>query len=512
MELLPEITKLGPVLPYDTTAIQTFEIRNPMDIPIELYSLDFDKKYVEEEEILKRHDNFLPNGSGEPLYLPLRQPGGEFWSSIRQQDEKKRAIETIKDQVKVVETQLQELVASEEALATYAAALALREANPKKEDGEDWSELEEPSETQEAISEKRNTLTEQKGELESRLAEMLTEQLEVNMPPALKEEKRLNVVLVGPKSCGRTTVANFLAQEHQRSVIRLDQLFDFWQKRGHAMADEATKFLEEQKVKLEEALAEQEKRKRQKPKKGEVFQEVEPKEYRYLPKDLLLRMLRKRLQEDDCNAGTIFDCLTSEYWPDEKTAIELVCDAAPLQGVEVVLFNFNKESLQDDAAPDGAEQAEAAEGEQTEVCTNYRYARRHDLAHMPKADEEEKKEPANAEAGELKKKAVKNQPKKGADKGKGKKADPAAQAAEEGQNKEADETSKIKEAEIARKKAEEAARAAYKPKHYTDEEKNEWKAYVDEIRSFFAGIVMRQSKQAREEQPNAESASAQAEQ
>ena len=245
VELLPEITKLGPVLPYDTSAIQTFEIRNPMDIPIELYSLDFDRKYVEEEEILKRHDNFLPNGSGEPLYLPLRQPGGEFWSSIRQQDEKKRAIETIKDQVKVVETKLQELVASEEALATYAAALALREANPKKEDGEDWSELEEPSETQEAISEKRNTLTEQKGELESRLAEMLTEQLEVNMPPALKEEKRLNVVLVGPKSCGRTTVANFLAQEHQRSVIRLDQLVDFWQKRGHAMADEASKHLEE---------------------------------------------------------------------------------------------------------------------------------------------------------------------------------------------------------------------------------------------------------------------------
>ena len=98
----------------------------------------------------------------------------------------------------------------------------------KKEDGEDWSELEEPAETQEAISEKRNTLTEQKGDLEARLAEMLTEQLEVNMPPSLKEEKRLNVILVGPKSCGRTTVANFLAQEHQRSVIRLDQLVDFW--------------------------------------------------------------------------------------------------------------------------------------------------------------------------------------------------------------------------------------------------------------------------------------------
>ena len=122
------------------------------------------------------------------------------------------------------------------------------------------------------------------------------------------------------------------------------------------MENSLGKFLDEQKVKLEEALVEQEKRKKQKPKKGEVFQEVDPKEYRHLPKDLLLQMLRKRLQEDDCNAGTIFDCLTSEYWPDEKTAIELVCDAAPLQGVEVVLFNFNKESVQDEESPAGAEQ------------------------------------------------------------------------------------------------------------------------------------------------------------
>ena len=40
-------------------------------------------------------------------------------------------------------------------------------------------------------------------------------------------------------------------------------------------------------------------------------------------------MLSKRLQEDDCNAGAIFDCLTSPHWPDEKFAIELICEAAP---------------------------------------------------------------------------------------------------------------------------------------------------------------------------------------
>jgi len=70
------------------------------------------------------------------------------------------------------------------------------------------------------------------------------------MPPALKEEKRLNVILVGPDSCGRTTAANYLAQEHQRALINLDKLIDFWQKRGHTLGDEATKYLEEQDLKL----------------------------------------------------------------------------------------------------------------------------------------------------------------------------------------------------------------------------------------------------------------------
>ena len=65
----------------------------------------------------------------------------------------------------------------------------------------------------------------------------------------------------------------------------------------------------------------------------------------------------------------------------------------------------------------------------TEVCTNYRYARRHDPAHIPKADEEEKKEPAAAEAAEAKKRGgAKAAPPKGrgAAKGDKNKKDPAA--------------------------------------------------------------------------------------
>lgn len=117
---------------------------------------------------------------------------------------------------------MQENDQDEEKIVEYNATKQHREENPKDENGEDWPELVEPEKTQEEVSETRNHLTTQKGDLEAKLAEMLTDQLEVKMPPALKEEKKLNVILVGPESSGRTTAANFLAQEHQRCLIRLD--------------------------------------------------------------------------------------------------------------------------------------------------------------------------------------------------------------------------------------------------------------------------------------------------
>lgn len=71
VDLNQEVVKLGPVLPYSHKALAVFEMKNPMEQPIEVYSLDFDKTYFEEEEILKRLDNFVQQ-QPEPIFLPLR--------------------------------------------------------------------------------------------------------------------------------------------------------------------------------------------------------------------------------------------------------------------------------------------------------------------------------------------------------------------------------------------------------------------------------------------------------
>jgi hypothetical protein len=186
------------VLPYDTSAIKEIELKNPMDLPIEVISTDFDKQYIEEEEILKRLD-FFQSGTGEPLFLPLRTPGAEFWPSLKEQDEKKRNVESLKEKIQSLEDELAQLNKDEKALNEPAPA-----------EGENKDEAE-PKLTQEEISEKRNTLTGQKAQLESELAKCLDDKTEVKYPPAVKEREKLNVVVIGPEKSGKTTVASYLA-------------------------------------------------------------------------------------------------------------------------------------------------------------------------------------------------------------------------------------------------------------------------------------------------------------
>lgn len=62
----------------------------------------------------------------------------------------------------------------------------------------------------------------------------------------------------------------------------------------------------------------QEKRKKTKKlKKGEVEEpDVNPAHFQYIPMNLLIQMLADRLENEDCNAGVIFDNLVGPNWPD----------------------------------------------------------------------------------------------------------------------------------------------------------------------------------------------------
>jgi len=47
----------------------------------------------------------------------------------------------------------------------------------------------------------------------------------------------------------------------------------------------------------------------------------------------MVKLVRGRVQEEDCNAGAIFDNLTSEMWADEKFAVSFISEAIPRQNI-----------------------------------------------------------------------------------------------------------------------------------------------------------------------------------
>lgn len=172
---------------------------------------------------MKRIDQINPTApgfNGEPLFLPLRKPGGEFWSSVRQQDERKQQMDAIGRKIKEQDDKLAELAKFEEAWNDFEKDKAARLAKP--EEFKDVVSPKTPSLTLDEILKQRSAANDFKSQFESQLEKLTSDSAEVNLPPALKEDKRDNFILLGPAGCGKTTACNFLSQEQQRAYIRID--------------------------------------------------------------------------------------------------------------------------------------------------------------------------------------------------------------------------------------------------------------------------------------------------
>lgn len=77
----PPIVELGPILPCIKTATAFADMRNDSEYPVEVVSLDFDKEYLKDEELIRSIPAFDSNnaltgcGLTNRLCLPPREPG-----------------------------------------------------------------------------------------------------------------------------------------------------------------------------------------------------------------------------------------------------------------------------------------------------------------------------------------------------------------------------------------------------------------------------------------------------
>ena len=68
----PPLIDLGPILPYSAGDAGTVTMTNNSERPVEVYALDFDLGYLEEEEVLRSVSGY---GADDMMRLPVREPG-----------------------------------------------------------------------------------------------------------------------------------------------------------------------------------------------------------------------------------------------------------------------------------------------------------------------------------------------------------------------------------------------------------------------------------------------------
>ncbi|XP_073515931.1 hydrocephalus-inducing protein homolog isoform X2 [Phyllobates terribilis] len=87
LEFTPSVLELGPILPLSSGDDVEVVVRNPCSFPIEFYSLEMDKQYVEEEKILRLLKGY---DAQKTLLLPPRSAGEKLPPEILEYYEEKR--------------------------------------------------------------------------------------------------------------------------------------------------------------------------------------------------------------------------------------------------------------------------------------------------------------------------------------------------------------------------------------------------------------------------------------
>ncbi|CAE7232354.1 Hydin [Symbiodinium sp. CCMP2456] len=313
--------ELGPVLPGTEDCMQELFLCNPTNYTIEVYSVDFDTKYQEEEFFLHVYDKYENNS----MEMPVRTPGAPTWPAVakhgrevRRQQERQRRLQEKERRLKERALRREEASlraeaarkASEEPpedpeeaekvtaeLAEAEAALAEVEAEPEEQDEEEVPE-EDPGE--------------EGGEVEEA---QQPEMDPADFPYRVLDEDRLHVLLLGPPLTGKSSLAAHL--EHgKRKILSVDAAVD-WALSGPATLQGPQE--EERRERLRKLMAaqEEEHEKAEKEREAQAKKSKEaftPQPARYsLPIEDVTFFLQHRMQLPDCNACVVFDGADSNY-------------------------------------------------------------------------------------------------------------------------------------------------------------------------------------------------------
>ena len=78
IRFFPPTVEIGPILPLAQEGAAIVKVRNNTSFPAEIFSLDYDTQYLQEEELLRNTDGFVDG----IMLLPPREPGESLASHL----------------------------------------------------------------------------------------------------------------------------------------------------------------------------------------------------------------------------------------------------------------------------------------------------------------------------------------------------------------------------------------------------------------------------------------------
>ncbi|CAL1143625.1 unnamed protein product, partial [Cladocopium goreaui] len=275
--------QLGPVMPNSEGCSEEFWLVNPTDYPIEVFSTEFDQKYLAEERALADYDGWKQRGMAE---VAVRQPGDGTWQEVATQ---------------VVQLRKQRI---QEAQQAKEAAEAGDVTQPVPED-RDPAEVEKEAALQARADEELAALQAiverpERQEMDSSL-----------YPYRVKDGERVNAVLVGPPKSGMSSLARQMAKEDQRAILTMDDVIQ-WLKQGpDFLHDDWTARSIQRRLEGGRSLTVSE--------AAHVF--------------------KRRVELPDCNTGFILDgAFSSQLSPQE--VLQVVLEAVPAEKVILITVDL----------------------------------------------------------------------------------------------------------------------------------------------------------------------------
>ncbi|ORY39534.1 hypothetical protein BCR33DRAFT_853320, partial [Rhizoclosmatium globosum] len=261
----PETLSLGPILPCAEGTEGKFTIINPTNYPVEIYSIEFDQHYEEEEELLRHVDGY----EGNLLFLPPREPGQPLPEHI---------IETAKMNMQ-----------------KKSAAIQI---------GTD------------SITVGKAPETTGVGELVDNLPRN-----NIKSPgiPDIPHDPAFGIILHGPPFAGKTTQAKKLQAMFDLKYIKIDEFLETI----HSLEERLVKRdslirIDERASIIGRSITVMDDSKKV------LESDHSHSDEKIIPEDALVEIVRNRLQQPDCVRGVVIDGLESKYVQNPVTMVKVL--------------------------------------------------------------------------------------------------------------------------------------------------------------------------------------------